>query len=346
MLTKKEIKACLRGEKTEVAPAYFLWMDSDFVLNNQNFFEEMREKYSDDILQTVPELIRRAPEPDDLEEGEFTDVWGCRFRKALTGVGSHPTYPIIRTVEDWIVYRENYMPAIEAGVFESTAKKTVQENPDSYILMNIWRTFYERMYMLFGMQELWMDMAADQEVFPIMLQDLKEFTLQAIRAAKNSGVDGIYLADDWGTQDRLQISPAAWRRYFKPAYAEMIAVAHELGMDVWMHSCGCIESLIPEFIEIGLDVIGNLQTSALDLKKLADNYRGKITFFGGLDVQTNLTKGTPETIWREVENLTEWFRPSQGRFIFAPSNSIMPETPVENVSALFAAIDHYRRQGL
>ena len=188
-----------------------------------------------------------------------------------------------------------------------------------------------------------MDMAMEEELFLVMLQDLKDFTLHAIRAAKNSGVDGVYLADDWGMQDRLQISPDSWKSYFKPAYAEMIALAHELGMDVWMHSCGCIDSIVPDFIEIGLDVIGNLQTAAVDLKGLSEKYRGRITFFGGLDVQTNLTEGTPETIRQEVAELTELFQPSKGRFIFAPSNSIMPETPTENVAALFEAIDHFRR---
>lgn len=343
MLTKQEIKACLAGEKTQVAPAYFFWMDGDFVLKNKDFCEDMKAKYCDDIVQTFPKLTRRAPEPSDLGPGEFTDEWGCRFCKAPTGVGAHPTEPIIHSLEDWMTYREKYMPLVEEGIFESDAKKAVQEQPDRYVLLNIWRTFYERMYMLYGMQELWMDMAMEEELFLLMLQDLKEFTLRAIRAAGNSGVDGVYLADDWGMQDRLQISPKHWRDYFKPAYAEMIALAHELGMDVWMHSCGCIDSIVPEFIEIGLDVIGNLQTAAVDLKGLSEKYRGRITFFGGLDVQTNLTEGTPETVRREVEELTRLFRPSEGCFIYAPSNSIMPETPVENVAAMFEAIDCFRR---
>lgn len=343
MLAKDEVKNCLAGGKTAVAPAYFFWFDGDFVAANRSFCKKMEEQYCDDMMQTFPKLICRATEPADLAPDEFTDEWGCRFRHSPTGVGAHPSKPIIRTMEDWIDYRDNQMPLIEEGIFEADAKKTVRENPDRYVLMNIWRTFYERMYMLYGMEELWMDMVMEEDIFLAMVQDLKDFTLRAIRAAKRSGVDGVYLADDWGMQDRLQISLKHWRKFFKPAYAEMIALAHELGMEVWMHSCGCVDSIVPEFIEIGLDVIGNLQTSAMDLKAISEKYRGKITFFGGLDVQTNLTKGTPESVRQEVEALAGMFRPAEGRFIFAPSNSIMPETPVENVAALFEAMDRFRR---
>lgn len=343
MFKKEEMKACLAGEEMKAAPAYFFWMDPDFIEKNKSFCEEMHTKYSDDIVQTFPKLIKRAVDPADLEEGEFTDEWGARFCHAPDGVGAHPTKPIIYTMEDWEIYREKFIPLMEEGIFESDAEKIVKANQDHYVLMNIWRTFYERMYMLYGIQELWMDLAMEEELFLALLRDLKEFTIRAIKLAKRSGVDGVYLADDWGMQDRLQISPTHWKQYFKPAYADMIAVAHELGMEVWMHSCGCVDSIIPEFIDIGLDVIGNLQAGAVNLKEVSERYRGQITFFGGLDVQSNLVMGTPETVRREVERLTEMFQPQKGRFIYAPSNSIMPETPITNVAALFEAIDTCRR---
>lgn len=343
MLKKEEMKACLAGEEMKVAPAYFFWMDKDFWEINKSFCKEMQELYADDIVQTFPELIKRAVDPTDLTPGEFTDDWGSRFCEAPGGVGAHPTKPIIYTMEDWEIYREKFIPLMEKGIFEADAKKIVQANPDKYVLMNIWRTFYERMYMLYGMQELWMDLAMEEDIFLEMLKDLKEFTIRAIKLAKLSGVDGVYLADDWGMQDRLQISPTHWKKYFKPAYADMIDTAHGLGMDVWMHSCGCVDSIIPEFIDIGLDVIGNLQAGAVNLQALSEQYRGQITFFGGLDVQSRLVTGTPASIRQEVEELTRMFQPHKGRFIYAPSNSIMPETPVVNVAALFEAIDTCRR---
>lgn len=342
MLKKSEIKACIKGDLCPVAPAVFNWYDVDFVKTNKEFVDEMKTKYPDDVVYSFPRLIKRAVEPQ-LAVGEFTDEWGCRFRHAPTGVGAHPTVPIIHSIDEWEKYKEKFIPVVANDFFVNSAVDIAYNNPNHYVTMNIWRTFYERMYMLYGMEELWMDIALEDEMFLHLLYDLKDFTLRSIRAAKLSGVDAIYLADDWGMQDRLQISPASWKKFFKPAYADMIAEAHGFGMDVWMHSCGCIDSIVPEFIDIGLDVIGNLQTVAVNLNELSANYRGKITFFGGLDVQSNLTHGTPETVAREVEDITKLFDPSKGKFIYAPSNSIMPETPTENVRAMFDTIDKCRR---
>ncbi len=171
-----------------------------------------------------------------------------------------------------------------------------------------------------------------------MLADLRDFTIRGIDRIADAGADAVFLADDWGTQDRLQISPAMWRKHFRPAYAAMIDAAHGRGMDVWLHSCGHITELVPEWIDLGLDVIAHLQTAAMDLPALAKAYRGRITFFGGIDVQFNLVRGGRESIRSEVRSLLADFHAHEGRYIASPSNSIMPETPVENVWTLFDAI--------
>jgi len=264
------------------------------------------------------------------------------FATSLNGVGSHPARPIINNIDGWEEYKDRTIPKLHKGFYEQQAVSKVKDNPDSYVLMNIWRTFYERMYMLYGMEQLWIDIATKGELFIYLLRDLEAFTLECIQLASTAGVDGVYLADDWGMQDRLQISPESWIRYFKPAYANMIDLAHEKGMQVWMHSCGCIDRLIPEWIDINLDVIGNLQTSAMNLLDISETYRGKITFFGGLDIQSNFINKSPETVIRDVKEIAALFKPELGNYIFAPCNTIMPETPPENVRAMFNAIEQYR----
>jgi uroporphyrinogen decarboxylase len=123
----------------------------------------------------------------------------------------------------------------------------------------------------------------------------------------------------------------------------MIELAHSLGMEVWMHSCGNITESIPHWIDIKLDVLSNLQALALDLPAIAEAYRGQICFMGGLDVQENLVNGTPETVRAEVKAVFDDFHASEGKYIASPCNTIMPETPVENVWALFEAFDKFGR---
>ena len=337
MLTKDQMKACLAGEKTPVVPARLFWFDGKFVEANHAEVAKMHERHTDDFIHGWLHLEKRAAD-GELEPGEFADEWGCLFRAAPDGVGAHPTRPIIRTVADWERYAAGSLPDIDSPAFTAGLRKDVAANPGRYVAAPFWRTFYERMYMLMGFEDLLAEIATGGELFTRMLADLRDFTLRGIERIADAGADAVFLADDWGTQDRLQISPAAWRRHFRPAYGAMIDAAHARGLDVWLHSCGHITELVPEWIDLGLDVIAHLQAAAMDLPALAAAYRGRITFFGGIDVQFNLVRGGRESIREEVRSLMADFHAHEGRYIAGPSNSIMPETPVANVWTLFDAI--------
>jgi len=343
MKSKAEMKACLAGETTSSVPAYLFWFDHKFVEQNRDEVERMRGEYTDDFIKQGARLEKRAPDPE-MEAGEFTDDWGCLFRAAPDGVGSHPTRPIVRSIEAWEAYVEKKIPRIDPGKFAADISDAAAMNPEHYVTAVFWRTFYERMYMLVGFEQLMVEIAMGGELFTRMLCELRDFTIRGIELIADTGADAVFLADDWGTQDRLQISPAMWREHFRPAYAAMIDTAHARGLDVWLHSCGNITEIIPEWIDIGLDVIAHLQAAALDLPAIAEAYRGQITFFGGIDVQFNLVNGNRESIRNEVASLMKDFRAWEGRYIASPSNSIMPETPVENVWSLFEAIREFGAQ--
>ena len=340
MLSKSQIKACLRGEHTPAVPASMFWFDGKFIERNRAEVELMHKKYTDDFIQYGVRLEKRAVDPV-MEPGEYTDEWGCLFCAAPDGVGSHPTRPIIGTVLEWERYVQESIPLMDPAKFATGVRATAASNPDRYVLAQFWRTFYERMYMLIGFENLLMEIAMDGELFTRMLAELRDFTIKGIEMIADAGADGVFLADDWGTQDRLQISPAMWRKYFRPAYAAMIDAAHARGLDVWFHSCGNITEIIPEWIDLKLDVIAHLQAFALDLPAIADAYRGKITFFGGIDVQFNLVTGTENSIRKEVQSLIKNFHAFEGKYIISPSNSIMPETPVKNVWTLFNAAHEF-----
>lgn len=343
MLSKTEMKACLAGEPTPVVPTNLCWFDTKFVQKHEAEVARMREIYKDDFAKSGLLLEKRAPDPE-LEPGEYTDDWGCLFRAAPDGVGSHPTRPIVKSVDEWEEYKVNKMPLIDHAASVEKINDNVSSNAGRYVVAPFWRTFYERMYMLIGFEQLMIEIATNGELFSRMLTDLFEFTIQGIETMAETGIDAVFLADDWGTQHRLQISPAMWRKYFRPAYSAMIDTAQSKGLDVWLHSCGHITEIIPEWIDIGLDVIAHLQAAALDLHAIAEAYRGQITFYGGIDVQFNLVNGNRESIRREVKSLIDDFHAFEGKYIASPANSIMPETPVDNVWSLFEAVKEFGTQ--
>jgi len=337
MLTKQQMKDCLAGKPTPVVPALLHWYDGKFVEQNREAVEELRRRYENDYVRTGGALTLRAETPE-LEPDEFIDEWGCRFKAAPDGVGAHPTAPIVTSLAEWSRYVDEQMPVIEPALFTDGPRNTVRQHPDSYVAARFWRTFYERMYMLVGFENLMMEIATESELFKALLADLRDFTISGIELLAETGVDAVFLADDWGTQHRLQISPESWRKHFKPAYAAMIETAHAKGLDVWLHSCGHVTEIIPDWIDIGLDVLAHLQAAALDLPVIAKAYGGEMTFFGGIDVQFNLVQGTRKSIREEVKTLMDDFHAHDGKYIASPSNSIMPETPIDNVRHLFEAI--------
>jgi len=131
-----------------------------------------------------------------LYKGEFTDTWGCLFAKTSEGVGSHSTRPIIKTIDDWKEYVDNYIPVINKQETTDVLRDIVNNNEEYYVVTNIWRTFYERMYMLIGIEELWINIALSNELFLRMLKVLRDYTIEIIKTTARSGIDAIYLADD------------------------------------------------------------------------------------------------------------------------------------------------------
>ncbi|MDW7680354.1 MAG: uroporphyrinogen decarboxylase family protein, partial [bacterium] len=113
------------------------------------------------------------------------------------------------------------------------------------------------------------------------------------------------------------------------------------GAHVWMHLCGNITAILPDLIDIGLNVLNPVQPQAMDIRQLAREFGGQVCFNGGVDVQGTLVRGTPEDVRREVHELVEFFGKFNGGYIGGTSHSVMPETPLDNVIAMYAAFSEY-----
>jgi hypothetical protein len=114
--------------------------------------------------------------------------------------------------------------------------------------------------------------------------------------------DALVMMDDWGSQNSLLISPATWRRVFKPMYAEYTKIAHEAGKKFFMHSDGYINDIYEDLIEIGVDAI-NSQLFCMDIEDIGRRCRGKITFWGEIDRQHILPHGTTEEVRAAVRRV-------------------------------------------
>jgi uroporphyrinogen decarboxylase len=196
-----------------------------------------------------------------------------------------------------------------------------------------------------GMEQAYVDIAADPALVQCVLDHIVSYFLahnRRVFEAAAGGIDLFMMGDDFGAQHGPIISVEAWRRLFKPGFRAYIALAHEFGIPVMHHTCGDVRALIPDFIESGLDVLQSLQPRAgMDLAWLKREYGRDLCFHGSIDIQQTLPHGTPEDIRAEVaDRIRAGAR--DGGVILCTAHDIPPETPIDNVLALF---DAYRDLG-
>lgn len=146
---------------------------------------------------------------------------------------------------------------------------------------------------------------------------------------------------DFGMQSGIFISPDTYRDLFKPFHIEVNRRIHQRsGWKTFIHSCGSVRDLIPDFIEAGFDILNPVQVSAhaMDARDLKADFGKDIVFWGGgVDTQKTLPYGTPDEVYREVRERIDIFGPGGG-FVFNAIHNIQGNVPVENVEAMFKAV--------
>jgi uroporphyrinogen decarboxylase len=156
-------------------------------------------------------------------------------------------------------------------------------------------------------------------------------------------VDLVGIGDDWGIERSLLIDPAMWVKVFKPLYRPIFEEIRRAGKISLFHCCGAAEALYPHMIDIGVDILHPLQPGPVDIDRVGREYRGKITFWGGLDTRQLLGKGTPKQVEREVRHVIETLGTDDGGLVVGACTSVHSGTPIENIEAMFRTARLYRR---
>jgi uroporphyrinogen decarboxylase len=195
-----------------------------------------------------------------------------------------------------------------------------------------------------GLERFFLDLAADPDLACALMDRVLEWKLayyERVMDEIGDLVDVFFEGDDLGTQQSLLISPETYRRYVKPRQAEIFRTIHERSAaKVALHSCGAVRPLIPDFIEIGVDVLNPVQVSAfgMDPAALKREFGSELVFWGGgVDTQRVLGFGTPGEVRDEVRRRLDDLMPGGG-FVFATVHNIQANVPPENVLAMREAL--------
>jgi len=188
-----------------------------------------------------------------------------------------------------------------------------------------------------------MDFALNPELAERILEMPYQYHLAAAKRLVQMGVDMIWTGDDVGGQKAMIISPACWRRFLKPRMANFIAELKAINPQVKVayHSDGMIAPIIPELIEIGVDVLNPIQPASMDPAEIKREFGDKLCFWGSIDEQYTLPFGSPEEICREVKERLRTIG-KNGGLILAPTHHVQLDTPMANFLAMQRTITETR----
>jgi len=190
-----------------------------------------------------------------------------------------------------------------------------------------------------GMSRLLEDLVCNKKLAKYLIDRVGEICLEVskenLKSIGNS-IEMYGMWDDVAMQTGLMMHPDVWREYYKPWYKKIIDEAKKYNLIVMFHCCGSCVDIIPDFIDIGIDILDPVQTSArgMGLNELKREFGRDICFHGGLDIQQLLVQGSPDEIRKEVRKADDLFRDDGGIF-FGPSHYITADTPLENVFAIY-----------
>lgn len=297
----------------------------------------------------VGQALRQYP------DGSVEDLWGVRRRAAsVSGKGYGFTYQHVvlspleaaRSAADVAAY--DRWPDPEWWDYSALREQCLAH--PGYAIVNcgdrLDRTAQLKpMMYLRGMEQTYVDLALEPQIAQAIIQHIVAYFLHYNRRvfeAAGDAIDIFMMGDDFGTQQGPMMSLQTWRRFFRPGFAAFIELAHEYGLKVLHHTCGSVRELIPDFIECGLDLLQSLQPKAqgMDLGELRREFGRDLCFHGGLDIQDILPHGTPQQVREHVRSQIK-AAGDEGGYILCTAHNLQPDTPLENVLALYEAAEEF-----
>ncbi len=301
------------------------------------------------VLDRFPAAVyerNRSRPPHD----PFIDDWGSGQKEVQPGVwypGVHP-FAEATTIQEIEEYPWPDMddPSRVANVREE-AERLAKENQYA-IIGTPWLLFpFERAHAMQGMDRFLLNMAERPEFAQALLNKIAGLCRQLMGHfldAIGENIDIIKIGDDLGSQENLLISPRMYRQFLKPIHADFISfIKSRTKAKVFFHTDGDVFNLIDDFVEIGVDILNPIQTSAgkmSNLEELKNRWGDRLTFCGAVDTHHYLPFGTKEEVRQEVKRILQIMAPGGG-YMVTSVHTIMEGVPPENIMAMVDAVEEF-----
>jgi len=212
-------------------------------------------------------------------------------------------------------------------------RKCIEKTIDGFIVVVHGFSLFERAWILAGMENVLSGMLSNKKFIHTLLDKILDFNLRVIDNVCSYDIDAILFGDDWGIQNGLIMGPELWREFIKPRVKKMYARTKKRGKYVFIHSCGMVDELFPELIEMGVDVFNPFQPEVMNVFELKKIYGDRLCFYGGISTQRTLPFGSISEVKDEVNRLIDEIGKDGGYFL-SPSHNIPGDAKPENVHAM------------
>jgi len=313
--------------------------------------EEILERFSVDTRRVIPKTARYEVGARDLTDETYVDEWGVVYRLAGSGFPMPISHPFADKTSPADIKHYPWPdpddPIRLAGVSQSAA--ALHAHTDYAVIMQVPSRVFSFGEALCGMEKWLMDLATEPRFAGALLEkglDLQLRMTANLLSAAGDNVDIVACADDFAGQEALLISPEMYRRLIKPRQKRLFdAIRSHSKARLWMHISGSAYDLLPDFIEMGLDILNPVHVSAAgmaDTRQLKREFGKDIAFWGAIDTQRVLAFGTPADVCQEVRRRIDDLAPGGG-YVVSSIQNIPPGTPPENICAMFNTALEYGR---
>lgn len=339
---KERVHAALRHEKVDRPPVW-MWFHPETLQRLSQFLQVSPQQVAfvlgDDVRQTwVGNNYAMEGIVHENEGDTHTDMWGIQWVK-IGPFNQIAHFPLQNASEDEILgyqYPYDQIPRLLQNMLP-----LLDGIGEYFTGCDISPCLFEMIFRLRGMENAALDLVAAPDLAKAMLAQAASFSIFLAEAACRSfAVDWLWTGDDVGGQQSMVMSPRTWRALIKPHLAEIFAVGKKHRLWVAYHSCGAIRPILPDLVEIGLNVLNPIQCNCPGMEplELKGEFGSALSFMGGVDTQQLLPFGRAVDVYRETKRLLEGMDALNGGYILAASHAVPPETPIENILALYAAV--------
>jgi uroporphyrinogen decarboxylase len=339
MNSKERVHASLRRENPDRVPVWMWFHPATAEILAKVL--EIPAKYvstafEDDIRQAWVSNNYAMEGIVHQHDGEtHTDQWGIKWVKEgpFNQIARYPLENL--SGEDILRYKFPYdgIP----GLLQNMGP--VMDMKDNYFVgCDVSPCLFELICRLRNMENAILDFLMNPEVMDFLLEGACDFAVKLSQEAVNRfDLDWLWTGDDVGGQQAIIMDPDLWREMVKPRLKRIMDVGKQKGLWVAYHSCGEIRPIIPDLIEIGLDVLNPIQSNCpgMDPLELKKEFGSELSFMGGIDTQGLLPNGSVSEVRRVTEKIIDGMMAGGGGYILAASHTVPPETPVDNIFAMY-----------